>query len=277
MDSNILAGLHSAEFKILCDFDRVCRKNNLTYFLCSGTLLGSVRHKGFIPWDDDIDVCMPIKDYKKFCKIANKELDSKFFFQNYQTDFCYWFFGKIRMNNTTCIEKGWENKKIHQGVWIDLFPIIGVYADDKKNQKLNRIQNRLKKLLKLKFDSLSGKKVGGGKRTLIRFVPVSLIRKCVSLCTFFIHRPHTKFEQCCYLWGTCEISNRFKSTLFQDLTELQFEGESFYVPKAWDEILTKEYGDYMTPPPPDKRNGGDHEISIVDLSKDYKEYIKNFK
>lgn len=118
--------LQKCELEILKEFDRVCKMNNLNYSLGSGTMLGAVRHKGFIPWDDDIDVLMPANDYKKFCKIAPKAFSEKFFLQTSYTDSWYASFSKVRMNGTTAIEKGFENCRFHQGVWIDIFPIVGV-------------------------------------------------------------------------------------------------------------------------------------------------------
>ena len=100
--------LQKCELEILKEFDRICKKNNLSYSLNSGTMLGAIRHKGFIPWDDDIDVMMPAKDYKKLCKIAPKQLDSKFFLQTSYTDNWYPSIAKIRMNGTTAIEEGFE-------------------------------------------------------------------------------------------------------------------------------------------------------------------------
>ena len=107
---------------ILVEFDRVCKKHNLTYWLTAGTLLGSVRHSGFIPWDDDIDIGMPREDYEK---LKNIELPKNMFLQNKSTDPTFrQYFTKIRLDNTLFIEEQEKGKKIeyHQGIFIDIFP-----------------------------------------------------------------------------------------------------------------------------------------------------------
>lgn len=268
-----LRELQLVELEILDEFDRICKENNLTYFLSSGTLLGAVRHKGFIPWDDDIDVCMPIKDYRRLCRIAPAALKKDYFFQNYQTDQCYWAFAKVRKNNTTCIESGWENKKIHQGVWIDVFPLIAVPENERKVKEIKSVQDKMRKILKMKFDSINGKKLGG-KRSVIKYIPISLLRRIVSVVNLIIYKPHTKSKKCDWIWGEGNISPKFPSELFVGCADIEFEKKMYPAQKRWDEYLSLEYGDYMTPPPPEKRNGGSHTISIVDLEKDYSEYIK---
>ena len=129
--------------EILQAFAEVCEKNGLKYFLVAGTLLGAVRHQGFIPWDDDIDVCMPWSDYCRFLDIGQKELGDKYFVQTTKTD-SNWYrpHAKIRMNGTAMFEKSMMNYHIHQGIWIDVFILTG-------------INNRLEFLVKRKLITIS--------------------------------------------------------------------------------------------------------------------------
>lgn len=121
--------------KIFIDF---CDKNKLTYFLVGGTLLGAIRHKGFIPWDDDIDVAMPREDYDKFIVLASKHFtkDKDVFFQNYRTDKYYpYVFSKLRDSNTTFIEKIYKHVDMNHGVYIDIFPIDGISKNSNEKKK----------------------------------------------------------------------------------------------------------------------------------------------
>ena len=123
MNDNDLYKLKSEEIKILDYFVDICDKNNLHYYLMYGTLLGAVRHKGFIPWDDDIDVCMPPEDYQQFLRIFKN--DDRFFLQTVQTDkYYHTLFAKIRENHTCMIEKENTYMPIHKGINIDIFPLI---------------------------------------------------------------------------------------------------------------------------------------------------------
>ena len=126
----------NVEIEILDVFDKVCRDNNLKYSLAYGTLLGAVRHQGFIPWDDDIDVMMPRKDYDRLLEIWNSQVTNEYIIQNYKTDFDYTNnFSKIRKNHTTFLQSEDEkNKKYHKGLFIDVFPIDRVATN-----KLGRI------------------------------------------------------------------------------------------------------------------------------------------
>lgn len=123
---------------MLIEFDAVCTKHHLQYWLDSGTLLGAVRHQGFIPWDDDIDLSMPIEDYNKFLKIAKNELSKEMFFQTSETDKNFKFdYIKLRSNKASIVEFHEKGKQIkyHQGVFIDVFPMLTIEdTEEDKNQ-----------------------------------------------------------------------------------------------------------------------------------------------
>lgn len=121
-----IPALREIHLRLIDEFARVCEKHQLKYWLEFGTLLGAYREKNFIPWDDDMDISMPIDDYNKFLKVANSELPSDLFVQNFKTDPEFkQYFTKIRHNNSTFIERHEDHTtKYHQGVFIDIFPVM---------------------------------------------------------------------------------------------------------------------------------------------------------
>lgn len=124
------------ELNVLKDIVEFCKENDIRYYLSSGTLLGAVRHGGFIPWDDDIDMYMPVSDYKKFLKLGAKKLDKKYFIQNYKTENEYSeMWTQIRVNNTTSMPKNLIEWNIHWGLCIDIFPLVGVDEEHLDRQK----------------------------------------------------------------------------------------------------------------------------------------------
>ena len=123
LSSEELRKLQRIELEMLIEVDRICQKHNIQYSLDGGTLLGAVRHKGFIPWDDDIDVIMLRKEYAKFRRVCKKELDTaRFFLQDYKSDPYYrWGWAKIRRENTEHVRLGQEFLKQKTGIFIDIF------------------------------------------------------------------------------------------------------------------------------------------------------------
>lgn len=119
-----LRQLQLAELDILNEFVRACEENSLRYYLVGGTLLGAVRHQGFIPWDDDIDVAMPREDYDKFAKTCTEKLGPGYFYQSSETDPWYFLtYAKIRKNGTEIYEERFKDAKFHKGIFIDIFPL----------------------------------------------------------------------------------------------------------------------------------------------------------
>ena len=125
LDRKNLRRLQMIELEMLLEVDRICRKHHIPYNIIGGTLLGSVRHRGFIPWDDDADLAMMRKDYMKFRKICRKELDnSKYYFQDAEvTDGYRWSYGKLRRKDTLFLREYQEHMPYEQGVFIDIFPV----------------------------------------------------------------------------------------------------------------------------------------------------------
>lgn len=150
-----LKNIWNVELRLLDIVDALCKKHGLQYFLIHGTLLGAVRHKGFIPWDDDIDIALPRKDYDKLINIAQKELTEHYFLQTPENDQDCFYGGymKLRSSETTGIEMiNWEHN-CHHGIWIDIFPLDNCYDDLKLNRKKLRKVTHLQRLLFAKIYS----------------------------------------------------------------------------------------------------------------------------
>lgn len=125
-----LRALQLKELEGLKEIDRICRKHGIEYMLSWGSAIGAIRHQGFIPWDDDIDVCMKWNDYLKFKEVCKTELDSRYFYQDWESDpYYYSSWAKIRMNDTTSIMRKMKDYPIHGGICLDVFPLVA-YPDD---------------------------------------------------------------------------------------------------------------------------------------------------
>lgn len=256
--SEHLKELQEVELNILKYFDKVCKQNNLRYFLGSGTLLGAVRHQGFIPWDDDIDLFMPGEDYLKLYDIMKKEKNSDYFFQSLDTEKNYFLlWNKIRLNNTIFVEKGWEENEINQGIFIDIFPLLEVPLE----------KNGIKKLgIKLKILSLfieanlknDGRykhygKMGKIIHKMIKLIPQKIrndivIKNIKKLCLY-------KSEGQYYFTTDTGIEKKISKSSFDKVIDLNFEDGMFPSPKGYDKYLTEMYGDYMKLPDESERNG----------------------
>lgn len=263
-----LAELHKALYSMLQEFHRVCQELNITYFLFAGTLLGAVRHKGFIPWDDDLDVLMPRKDYERLLKEGPNILDKeRFFLQGEFSEHFPMFFSKLRMNGTTCLEKYHpKDNKCHQGIYIDIFPCDNAY-----DSKLGRIfQFACSKVVIAKGLYKRGYDSTNILKKILMFV-------CRPLPIGFFHNivkgPEKtgKFVHS-YLGAASKMGkSTFPASFFAEREEALFEEDSFFVPRQYDAVLKVLYGDYMAIPPEGDRKCKEHSI-LVDLTRSYEEY-----
>ena len=241
-------------FRILSDFADYCDANGLRYYLCYGTLLGAIRHQGFIPWDDDIDVMMPRPDFEKLAELKLRGMNPNYRLEGYGLKNSLWPFYKIQ-DISTCVEN--EYRKGDKHLWIDIFPMDGLPEDSKKSAEILNKTHKLRQLYKY-----YGAKIGKGKsrfRTIAK-IPVILLAKCggLKLLTCYINTLAQRygFEDSKYageiVWGL-GANERMEKADYLPMTEVEFCGRQFHAPACWDHYLSSIYGDYMTLPPAEAR------------------------
>ena len=273
-----LRDLQLCELDILKAVKRVCEENNLTYYLSSGTLLGAVRHQGFIPWDDDIDIEMPYPDYCKFIEIAQEQLGEDYFVQNNRTeDMFHALFTKVINVHTTMYGEFDVGLPGSHGVWIDVFPLI--HVGGKWDLFCRRLCVRTSNFIMMdskRFDRdreyLRGRssKFAFAVVALLRKLPKKVKRALSSLLRKRVFRAK-KGARMAHVWQN--ITYVHPAFVFKDPPQmLPFEDDVFSCPADSKEYLRNAYGDYMRLPPEDQRDGGHGKI-IVDLEHSWKERL----
>lgn len=246
------------ELDLLKVFADICKNYNLKWYLGGGTLLGAIRHEGFIPWDDDIDVMMPREDYEKLLDIKdlNKQLPHYIKLDTYKNKQCFYPFAKLSDRRTVLREK--KNKiKYTLSINIDIFPIDGIPEGDKEYHRLCSKIIKLRKLLltciyKTEYSSRSMKrfikKIAGPVLDLIGpFRIAKVIDKIAK------EYPIKKSQNVgCLVWGYDE-KEKVNRDGFEKAIKVKFEGFSYPAPSNYKEYLTNHYGNYLELPPVEER------------------------
>ena len=252
MEPLTLAELKETELNILKTFDKICRKNNLEYSLAFGTMIGAIRHHGFIPWDDDIDVCMKRDDYEKLLSL--KYSDENFEIKNYRyTKGYYYPFSKMVDKNTILYEP-WRCDT-NMGVYIDIFPLDSFDAETVSKQ-----EEIIKKVnIRSTAAYLMGHKVSHHKQFSLRYFLKALFliitMPCKKSIIGIVDSFCKNYDNGNYCGSLLQFYNNpfIKSQFFEKLINVEFEDIEAPVYAEYDAILTHIYGDYMTPPEPDKQ------------------------
>ena len=275
MGETQLRRLQLIQLKMLSDIHRLCERNQIRYFLVGGTLLGAVRHKGFIPWDDDVDIAMPRNDYQRFLAIAQAELGQTYFVQNFGTDQNYSrYITKIRLNGTSYIEDEVRHVDMHHGIFIDIFPLDNVSEPNGvallargmvlrmlfaikgiKNGLTSRTSSNLKKAIKMIL------------RPITLLIPDHVLNAVFDyVCTMSNgnNGKYTTSFASGYGWKKQLVPNE----VYGEGIKVWFEGHQFNAPEQWHVLLTQIYGDYMELPPLEKRYSGHRVVHI-----DFGEYV----
>lgn len=260
-DSNILKQLQNNILVVLSEVIRVCEANGINYIAVGGTLLGAIRHKGFIPWDDDADIAMPREEYDKFVLLCrNGALSKGFTLQEYgKEEPNYgqsWI--RVRMDNTLCVIdyhrlNGWK----HLGVFVDVFPFERSYTNNmriivktlKKYKKINRTLNNR---IAFNLNTFKSKCF----RIVTSFCSIdALFKKRLRVLTSLSKDSYK--DKYIIDYNTPYGINKgvFDRIIFDNTIKVPFENIKIQIPKEYDYLLTLQFGDYMVLPPPNKRIG----------------------
>lgn len=272
-EHNILRKVQEVELEILNVVHRVCVENHLKYSLAYGTLIGAVRHQGFIPWDDDIDICMPREDYDKFLKIWSRYNFKDYILQNIETDEDFTQnFTKIRKNHTTFLQPKEEQYKYHKGFFIDIFPGDRV-PDSKFKQKIQFVNIAINLLYSRKFKSSSNNKIISLVENTLLLFPKSLQKSFRKIAEKNIKKYNVNHTLKYVFANTINSAQiYYPHDIFQKLVLIDFEDKKFYMYAEYDQCLRIEYGDYMKLPPEDERTWK-HTPILIDFSKNHTEIV----
>ena len=259
MDNETLRKAQHVFLEIAKEIKRVCDENDIRYFLDSGTLLGAVRHKGFIPWDDDFDIGMMREDYDRFCKIAPLKLDSKYFLQTWENDEQFAIpFAKVRKKNTVYLENK-ASASLQNGFYVDIFPYDNAPDSiNEKNQLMKKLANIERVILMKCHYQPWNEGTTFNVRKRLGYIPYQMIslvntkEKLINKYMRLVKSVKSTGEEIYLQYGSAKGFFQ-KKCFFGDGVDLPFEDTVFRCPSDSDGYLKMQYGDYMKLPPVDQR------------------------
>lgn len=270
MERELLRKVQMVQLEIAKEIKRVCEENDIRYFLADGSFLGAVRHQGFIPWDDDMDMGMMRSDYEKFCRIAPEKLKPEYCLQTWYTDPNYGLpFGKVVKRGTVYLENKKSRKLRENGFYVDIFPFDYVPEDPMSREQLAA---KLLSIYRVKLMK-SGYKPWMEENRIVWKKRIGYLYYQLKA-LFVSQRELAKGYDAlavspCDSTMVCEQSalprpDYYRSAWIGELADYTFEGETFKGPKEYDKFLTALYGDYMQLPPEDQRENR-HQIVEIDF------------
>ena len=253
--------------------DALCRRNNITYFIMGGTALGAVRHGGFIPWDDDLDIFMIPSEYRKFKNAFEKENSDKFVLQEWKTTPNYLEYSKVRMNGTTFIENVYkDNKEMHQGIYVDIM-ILHKVPTNKFIQKVVYYESKFVTLYALSQRNWNPKNYPQKiALNLLKALPCKFLSKIFYKRIYKYDGLSSNYMYSYWITPAKFRSGLFEKEFFENPVEIPFEDTYLFGSSKIKEYLTYRYGDYMKLPSEEEQKAAVHAM-IFDTEKDYREYI----
>lgn len=255
INEETLRKIQLIQLEMLEEVDRICKKCNIHYNIIAGTLLGAIRHGGYIPWDDDADVALLRPEYEKFRKACKTELDTtRFYFQDHRNTKGYrWGYGKLRRKNTLFLREYQEHMPYNQGIFIDIFPLDGV----PDNYLLRSIKNFecfcVRKILWSKVGKVAEKNFW--KRHIYKLLDKIPEEKVFHYYHIMIHHANLKKTRMVriLMFPTPNSEYGYYRNWYENSDDIIFEGMKFQGIKDYDSYLRFKFGDYMMLPPVEKR------------------------
>lgn len=270
-----------AQMDLLAELDRLCKKFEIPYFLTAGTLIGAVRHNGFIPWDDDLDVGL-LRRYCNRLEVACAlDLDPAYYLHSWQSDpnspNCFY---KLKIKGTHYPEQIAAKSNMDDGIFIDIFPFDNAPDEPRLRKRHHRKRVLLQKMLMLRARYDLGGNSKGKRFVYALMRPVAFMRSLDSWRQSFLKLQnkynHLKTEEAVNLCGAYSYHRESQSkAVLRNLTTHDFEGIPCSIPADYDTFLRRQYGNYMQLPPEEQRVGR-HNIVGLDFG-DYKIRYKTQK
>ena len=257
--------------------DKLCRENGISYYIMGGTALGAVRHGGFIPWDDDLDIFMTPSEYEKFKVVFEKENSSLFVLQEWRTTPKYLEYAKVRMNGTTFIEEHFKDfKDMHHGIYVDIM-ILHKVPESKFTQKLVYYYSKFVTLYGLSQRNWKPKtKSQALVLKSLKILPCKLMAKICYKKIYKYDDWDDGFEYCYWITPAKFRNGLFSKEFFDKTVDVPFEDTVLLGSEKIKEYLEYRYGDYMKLPSEEQQKAAVHAM-IFDTKKDYKEYLEENK
>ena len=253
-----IRAVQAVAFELLADFDAFCQSHRLRYYLCGGTLLGAVRHRGFIPWDDDVDVFMARPDYQRLLTLAQADgFGPNRAFACAQNGGFERPFSRV-YDLKTRVQRPYYKPCSGAHVWIDILPVDGLPEDPEKLKRLFRARTLLNRFNFNAMWIVGATEPGGSVLKRLMLYPIARAVGAKRFSAMIEHlalkRPYEDSARVgCLTGGRYGVGESMSRSAFEVPAKVTFEGREFETMSCWKEYLTGIYGDYMTPPPPEKR------------------------